>query len=371
MLFKKSVFTGIDFRPRKLYQAIVKMERDKPIVMEVRQTLSDKPFFENSRIKEKQELSLLLEDLQKGKGDAKKGHFVIPTEHTLIRKIRSLPDIKENELAKILKFQLGESIVLPFENPIYDFVKIGSFEESNRTDQIKEDLLFAEAAESVDRKSEILFFATSKELSTDLMEVCEGAGIKPLTAEMRGLALQRLVYQTHPNWVAETHMIVDVSNDSIEIHIFNDEIIIFSRSIELADVHELSDEQHSDEVLWLVDEARDEVAVTKTEGDNMVPSSQQLITDITNEITKAQNFFRYSLGGREQLFERIVLTGELADQVKEGLAQAVETEVSQIDFQAILSPDFKTEASLDAFSVAIGLACRGNEKVNKKWKNKK
>ena len=57
---------------------------------------------------------------------SKEVHLAIPTQNILIRKITSLPDIGENELAKLLQFEVGERIHLPFENPIYDFVKIGS-----------------------------------------------------------------------------------------------------------------------------------------------------------------------------------------------------------------------------------------------------
>ena len=130
-------------------------------------------------------------------------------------------------MAKLLQFEVGETIHLPFEQPIYDFVKIGSIvpksvEQNNETD---EDLSLDDLAEGIQKKmegpkSEILLFATSQLLSQDLMDVCTGAGLKPLTAEIRGLALQRLLLYAHPRWLSETEMIIDVSENSLDIHIF-------------------------------------------------------------------------------------------------------------------------------------------------------
>ena len=76
-------------------------------------------------------------------------------------------------------------------------------------------------------KSEILLFATSQALSQDLADVCHDAGLKPLSAEIRGLALQRLLSYAQPLWLSDTEMIVDVSKNSLDIHIFEDGVIVF------------------------------------------------------------------------------------------------------------------------------------------------
>ena len=119
-------------------------------------------------------LKCLKSSLKEGKL-SKNVHIAIPTQNILIRKITSLPDIGEHELAKLLQFQIGESIHLPFENPIYDFVKIGSIapdvmdrsDGDEEEDDLSLDDLAKEIAENIEGpKSEILLFATSKSLIT-------------------------------------------------------------------------------------------------------------------------------------------------------------------------------------------------------------
>ncbi len=186
-------------------------------------------------------ISDLLEDVLSDEILSKEIHIAIPTHNILIRKITSLLDIDENELAKLLQFGVGERIHLPFENPIYDFVKIGSIlpghmEEKDENDE--ESLSLDDLAQGIQKdlegpKSEILLFATSQSLSQDLADICDDAGIKPLTAEIRGLALQRLLSYTHPRWLNDIEMILDASKNSVDIHIFKDGYIVFSRMMSI------------------------------------------------------------------------------------------------------------------------------------------
>ena len=57
--------------------------------------------------------------------------------------------------------------------------------------------------------------------------------LSQLTAEIRALALQRLLLYVHPRWLKETEMIIDVSKNSIDIHIFKEDKIIFSRMMSI------------------------------------------------------------------------------------------------------------------------------------------
>ena len=48
-----------------------------------------------------------------------------------------------------------------------------------------------------------------------------------MTAEIRGLALQRLLSYVHPRWLNEIEMIIDASENSVDIHIFKDATLFF------------------------------------------------------------------------------------------------------------------------------------------------
>ncbi|WP_216828811.1 type IV pilus biogenesis protein PilM [Alkalihalobacterium elongatum] len=376
-MFFNNKYSGIDFREKKVTFATVKMDKQIPVLQEVSETTLTDTVIAGGKIQQKGLLETALRKyLEDHRNASKQAHLAIPTQHSLIRKISSLPDVGETELAKLLQFQIGESIHLPFEEPIYDFVKIGSIvpEKKDKGTASEDDFTLDELTVSVEKelqgpRSEILFFATSRELSEGLLETCEDAGFKPLTAELRALALQRLLLYAHPSWLQETEMIVDVSNDAVDIHIFKDELIVFSRTMEINRTENVIKKNTSDDVLSFADEdfsIQDEVAATfdVTESD----TEDSYLEEILNEIQKAQNFYRYSLGERDSEFKRIIVTGENTAKVFNRLQERLPSEVTKIDYNSILDFGFMQHDLLDSCSVAIGLAMRGNEKKDKKKK---
>ena len=77
-----------------------------------------------------------------------------------------------------------------------------------------------------------------------------------LSAEIRALALQRLLLYVHPNWLKETEIIIDASEKSIDIHIFKEDVIVFSRmmSINQNDFIFTTENQLDSDVLMLEEE---------------------------------------------------------------------------------------------------------------------
>ncbi|WP_102274400.1 type IV pilus biogenesis protein PilM [Cytobacillus massiliigabonensis] len=382
-MLRNNKFSGIDFHDTSISYATIKMERGMPVLQNIGKKEIHQEIIVGGRTTNKDLLLLELKDLLKNGSISKYAHLAIPTQNILVRKITSLPDIGENELAKLLQFQIGESIHLPFENPIYDFVKIGSLASDkldkfeNAEDQEEDELSLDELAKGIEEnmdgpKSELLLFATSQLLAQDLADLCISAGLKPLSAEIRGLALQRLLFYAHPRWLKETEMIVDASEESVDIHIFKENIIVFSRmmSINRNDYYSSPQDNHDDEVLLLEEELSHidsylEVAVTKEEPKNLV--EETYVNEIILEIERAQNFFRYSLNERDSEFKRIIVTGEKANEIFEPLKERMETEgIVRIDYSSILANNFMKHDLLDASSVAIGLAIRANEKNKKR-----
>ncbi|OLO40530.1 hypothetical protein BTR23_05940 [Alkalihalophilus pseudofirmus] len=380
MLFNNK-YSGIDFREKRVTFATVRMDKQLPVLQEVYETELTDSIVVAGKVQEKGLLATSLRSyLQQNKNVSKHAHLAIPTQHSLIRKINSLPDVGEPELAKLLHFQIGESIHLPFEEPLYDFVKIGSIlpetkQETSNDSGEEDEFTLEKLTKSVEKelqgpRSEILFFATSRQLSEGLLEVCEDAGYKPLTAELRALALQRLLMYTHPNWLKGTEMILDVSNDSVDIHIFKEELIVFSRTMEMnRNDYFNSLNSASEDVLSFNSDTftvQEEIAATTERPKNF--QEDAYLDDLLNEIQKAQNFYRYSLGERDSEFDRIIVTGENTKLIFSRLVERLPNEVVQIDYSSIVDFGFMQHDLLDSCSVAIGLAMRGNEKGEKKKK---
>lgn len=376
-MFNKNKFSGIDFHERSISIAVIRMERGLPVVQDVGRYEMKENILNGSHLSKNELLLTALKDALDTKRLVKKVHLAIPTQNILVRKITSLPDIGENELAKILQFQIGENIHLPFENPIYDFVKIGSLLPSKKGEYLadhpgweenNDELSLDELAKGIEQhiegpKSELLLFATSKDFSHDLSEVCKSSGLRPISAEIRGLALQRLLMYVHPNWLNETEMILDVSENSIDIHIFKENWIVFSRMMSFTQNDYFSAEHQDnlmfDEDLLQVSRSQMEIAAARDVG--MDRYEDAYLNQIVLEIERAQNFFRYSMNERETEFKRIIVTGDNASQIFEPLKQRMETErLVRIDFSSILANNFTDQRLLDSCSVAIGLAIRGN-----------
>lgn len=376
-MFKKHTYSGIDFRDKSLSFATIKLERGIPVIQNVGTINMKEEMIKSGRVSQSSRLATELKNALNLGQLSKNVHLAIPTQNILVRKITSLPDLGESELAKILQFQIGESIHLPFEDPIYDFVKIGSIipnhqiEENN--DAEEEELSLDDLAKGIEEnlegpKSEILLFATSKPLSQDLVDVCSSAGLKPMTAEIRALALKRLLLYTHPNWLKKTEMIIDASEKGMDIHIFKEDHIVFSRMMSInrmeyfigANLKE-NDELVLDEEPFQLEESEREIAAASAA--EMIQSEDSYMDEIVLEIEKAQNFYRYTMNERDSEFHRIIVTGEKTDQIFEPLKSKIVTQrIERIDYRSISSHNVEDLSLLDTCSVAIGLAIRGNEK---------
>ena len=362
-MFRNKKFSGIDFHNNFISCATIKLERGIPVLQDIEKIKIEEDMIVGGRVSQAEVLSDLLEDALSEGILSKEVHLAIPTQNILIRKITSLPDIGEKELAKLLQFEVGERIHLPFENPIYDFVKVGSIlpDSMEEKDEIDEETLsLDDLAQGIQKdlegpKSEILLFATSQSLSQDLADVCDDAGLKPLTAEIRGLALQRLLSYAHPRWLNEIEMIIDASENSVDIHIFKDGLIVFSRMMSIQSNDYVSNsttpQSNNDDVLLFEEdlptyrETQSQIAATLDEVRNF--NQDSYVNEVVLEIERAQNFFRYSLNERESEFKRIIVTGESTDQIFEPLKERMGSEeIVRIDYRSILDPDFTNEESL-------------------------
>lgn len=367
--FKKNdTFSGLDFCDLYVTSAKVQIQNNIPVLQDVNIIDTKNTIIENSRMADINSIA----ELVKEKVLDKHVHLAFPTQNIIVRRITSLPDLKEEELAKLLQYQVGESIHLPFEKSIYDFVKIGTIkselDEQKNIENLTAEEFASAAREKATDKADILFFATSLSLSEDFLEMSIQAGLKPVSAEIRGTALQRLISHTNPDWLHETEMVVDLSQESIDIHIFTNETIAFSRAMSVG----LNDSEQEDlfstsDVLPFDGFVENVVEVAASVEKNTF-NEETYIDDVVTEIEKAQNFFRYSLSKGNDDFKRVIVTGKNADQFANVLVNRLEVDVAKIDFSKILSNEFNKRDLLNTTSVAIGLALKGNDTAKKKWK---
>jgi type IV pilus assembly protein PilM len=361
MLFKHA-FTGIDIREKDICIATIVMEKVGPVIKMLTQIPTHEEWYEGGRVRDLKELSSVL---NKSKQDSKKWsklvHIAVPTQHVILRKIDSLPDLPEKELARLIHFEIGESIHLPFDQPIYDFVMVGSIEEKRNMGGDSFDTLAeqAELEEGMRSNSNVLFIATSKKLAEDLHSCVKQASLKPLTAEIRATALQRLILTLHPDWFKETEAILNISEDSTDLHIFNQGVLEFTRNIAISKSSFMLDNQFAS--------FDHEVAATVEASETVQAwDENSYLDDLMNEVGRAQNFYRYTLNQGKQEFRQLILTGGFSDSLYAKLSDRLPYTVTRINFNPLLSEEFEEKSLLDCNSVAIGLALRGKETTKKK-----
>ena len=101
-MFRQKKFSGIDFHNHFISCATIKLERGIPVLQDIEIIKIEEDMIVGGRVSQADVLSDLLEDALSDGVLSKEVHLAIPTQNILIRKITSLPDIGEKELAKLL-----------------------------------------------------------------------------------------------------------------------------------------------------------------------------------------------------------------------------------------------------------------------------
>lgn len=386
-MLSNNTYSGIDIREKIIYLVSVKFGRVGPQITKLESISLKEELLEGGRVRDLSELIKLLKNFKsKEKKFGKQVHLSIPTQHVILRQVDTLPDLPEKDLHKLLLFEIGESIHLPFESPIYDCVKIGTIEAA----QVDAEDSFNIMAEQMDGeeergpRSKVVLIATSQALSNDISQSSTQAGLKPLSAEIRATALQRLISFLHPNWLEETEAVLDISQDSADLHFFHQGTLAFTRNIAIS---KSSYKQKSSNFLSF-----DEVAATMEQRDQEqldylegavqitdIPTDKSTgewdeegyLGDVFNELQRAQNFFFYTLKQGDKSFKQLIVTGEFTDSLVENLAKRINYPVVTLDFTRIVSKRLKNKSLLHQSlihkcSVAIGLALRGKYNSSKK-----
>src|SRR5690625_4130205 len=121
-MFRKNRFIGVDIRNNKIAFAILKLGNSLPEIQQISLKDTNLQLFEGGIVRNEKELTSHLRSFYTRNKITKNIHFSIPTKYQLIRRITTLPDLMRNELSKILSYQIGDEIQLPFEKPVYDFI---------------------------------------------------------------------------------------------------------------------------------------------------------------------------------------------------------------------------------------------------------
>jgi type IV pilus assembly protein PilM len=250
--------------------------------------------------------------------------FLIPDPLVIIRKIKIPMDIKEDEIKGYLYLELGTSIHLPFEEPIFDI-----FILSKETDS-----------------TEILLFAAPEKQVMEYASLLSELKLKPIAAEISPLAIYRLYHTLDMASSEESLMIVQFDIDRVNISMFENQAPIFMHYLPL----EFST------LTWEIKRIGEDLHEIKFIGD---PGElANTFEEYFKEISKLMDFYRYSIHQGSKNISKILLNGD------HPLIEIILSELEsryEIPVQTISSRDLnegKTGKIPMAHYLALGLALK-------------
>lgn len=220
-------------------------------------------------------LTILDECIDNWKLRKREIQFCVPDSSVVIRNVNIPVTIEKKKLCGHLFMEIGESIHLPFEDPVYDYKVIGEDEENY----------------------EILIIAGREKVVNEMQQVLERLKLKPNAADVFPLAIYRLLYEL--NKVKEDEHILVVQNDisTINLTAFHKHVPLFSRNFQSTLDKEklvLSDVNGVDRLIW--NGGIDEI-------DNQAES-------LAREIERVINFYRFSYQKGKAGISKVLLLGD-------------------------------------------------------------
>lgn len=254
-------------------------------------------------------VSILGEVVEEWKLSRKSVRFLAPDEYVIIRKLSYPPDVRPDELKGHFFIEIGSTLYLPFEDPVFDVVPYSASTESK----------------------EAILIASKESILNTYEDVFEDVKMKPVVADIGPLALYRLAYSQHEFTGEEHILLLDVKNDNYTVSIFHQHFPLFMRPVEVAEPNEA----------------------------NYFSGTQTTKMELLiSEIEKLINFYRYNMNQGNKGITHILLNGELDgwEDLLQKLESRFDVKTSTVILETIYLEDGK--AIPVRFNRALGLALK-------------
>lgn len=254
--------------------------------------------------------------------------FYVPDSLVIMKKVELPAQLKENEIVGHFYLELGRTLYLPFDNPIFDVYPLPVNDPSSST---REGLLFAVPEEEINK----------------YMEIFEDAGLKPIAADVRSIGIYRYFHAAKTDENKETPILFfELNLNSISISVFSNQTPEFIRYLDL-------DVSMND---WRAEVLEDNSINWEFTGDESFLLG--LLDDQMIELERITNFYRYSLHKGEKMVSNIILLGDFPNLeiVHEKIMRMAKIPVEMLD--AALSPVIRNQ-NARVYIPALGLALKG------------
>lgn len=262
---------------------------------------------EDGKIVDSEALESILDKAVDQWGLSKKSiRFLAPDEFVIIRKVNYPEDIEADELKGHFFIEIGSTLYLPFEDPVFDVVPY----------------------ESDSEEPEAIIIASKESVISDYERAFDRAKLDPVVADITPLALYRLGFLQHDFQKDEHIMLIDIQSTKMTVSIFHEHYPLFMRPVEFDAFG------------------------------GLVLDTETITSTIETESEKLANFYRYNMNGGEAGITHIVCNGEFEDWIsfQSRLEERFAVPVTPLVIDPIPSDQVKSVPV--RFNRAIGLALK-------------
>ena len=295
---------------------------------------------DGGKLDKSQWAEMLKQQVKEYKIKARVVHLVIPSSLVIVRH-QAMPDVPEKDLKQMVQYEIGTSIHLPFDLPIVDLVKLKS-DQPVYNDE-------GELASSV------MIVAAPGDLIYPMVEILQDNGFKPKYVDIPALSLYRMFAAFHEKKKNDPILLVNVSRYGVDLHIFAEGILWFTRHYEMAIGSFVKRQEKMKEDVDVI-----ETPIQKQAENGKIYDAQTLLDkiqekenyqsfvfDVSYEIERAINFFQFTLNHQDQKINQCYVSSlfdlptEFYNQIQERLDMEVHplrysTENQKLEIERLL-----------------------------------
>lgn len=252
---------------------------------------------ERGRIEDPETLEAIMEQcVRDWKIKRKKVQFTVPDPYVIVRQVELKEALSDQEIHGYLYMELGSRIQIPFEDPVFDFVKL-----------------------PVEDAKQIVIFASPVDIVSSYRDLLEKVHLEPLTADITPLALYRFYSYTGNLNETDHLMFLHMEPNQLTISVFHEGFPLFMRPIALEEIE---------------------------------------FEELYSEIEKIMRFYRYSVLQDDGEIGKVYISGDhpqigtFHQELSDVVSVKIEKPAKTREFEHLL------ETGTEGYEVAIGLALK-------------
>ncbi len=250
--------------------------------------------------------------------------FTVPDNAVVMRKLSIEKNVRDEEIQGYLYLQLGTSIHLPFEEPVFDTVTLGE----------------------KDGQKEILMFAASDDVVDSYRRLLEECKLKPAVADVSALAVYRLYHALDLSERKGHLMVLQIDMHDVNASVFVDDQPAFMRHFQIS----------AERQEWEQGNGEGMRSWAYGKGEDLYFS---IMRDVYTEIEKMLKFYVDKVSEDAEPATDILLTGDhpYLDRIITEMKGRFDQPIRTIDQQIIGAQD---GMQIDrSYNLPIGLGLRG------------